>query len=243
MTAPTRVTASTSNTGAVNMTTLLCSMTTIAASAQVGDKVVGFSACDGVSTQSVSSGAGWSFVDQITDGGTNVNLALFEFSVTVAATVADLTIAFGASQMAYVQFILIRPASGQTFATRILAKVAGGTTTNPNPPAVTNSSGASIDAIVLAAMAGDCGSLTTGATAGPSGYSNFSSPNFGNTQGAVVGTADKAVTIANAASEDPGVYTRASEEWGAITVAYYSTPTPSMPGFDPGAAFRGLICR
>lgn len=222
MTAPSRIATDTDTTGGTNATTLACDLqTTIAAAAQVGDKVVTFCGCDGAATQSVSAGAGWSKIDQHT--GSGVNLALYEFDVAVAATVPDLTIAFGANQMAYVRHILIRPASG-TFAAGIIAKV-DGDSTNPDPPALTNSTGSSQDLLVIAAASADANGTgaNTPMTGGPSAYSNIGRDNVGNTQGVTLSVADLAVTVANTASEDPSAWTHVTEQWAAMTVGYYST--------------------
>lgn len=233
MTAPTRIATDTDTTGAVNATTLACDLqTVIAAAAQVGDKVVTFCGCDGVASQSVSAGAGWTKIDFQLDalaGGSQMNLTLFECDVTVAATVADLTIAFGASQMAYVRHILIRPATGTAFATRILAKV-GGDSTNPDPPSITNSTGSSQDLLVIAAASADANGTSANAvmTGGPSGYNSIGLNNVGNTQGVSLSVADRAVTLANAASENPSAWTHPTEQWAAMTLGYYgvSSGTP-----------------
>lgn len=239
MTAPTRIAIDSDSTGAVNVATLACDMqTVIAAAALAGDRVYAYCSCDGVATQSVSSGAGWNKKNQQADalsGGTQMNLATFEFDVVTNGTVPDLTIAFGASQMAVVREVLVRPPAGSTLAATIYATV-GGDGTNPDPPAATNSSGASIDALVIAAAGADANG--TGATAvmtgGPSGYNNIGRNSVGNSQGTTLSLADLAVTIANGGNEDPTAWTHVAEQWAASTALIYGVSSGTPVGRADG---------
>ena len=93
-----------------------------------------------------------------------------------------------------------------------------GTTSNPNPPARTPTGGAQ-NFLYLTVRAGDA---QVAATAAPTGYVNMTGQAGGTTTGATIHVAEK---LSAAASDDPGAWTAAAEDWVAITI---SIP-PALP--------------
>jgi hypothetical protein len=218
---PTRNLFGTATTGATNSDTLTVAMATAASGAQVGDWVDVFVSSDGIQIQSIASGDGWTKEAQQEASG-QANLALYRYIVTVAGTVPDLVVDMGAStEMAVAHWFRIRPAAGQQL-NALAPAVASGSSTNPNPASVTNSTGAARSSYFIAAWGGDGNNVVS--TAAPAGYGNHQSTGIANNNGCAIGSADKTTASwASAAVEDPGTFTRATEQWAALTVAYYET--------------------
>lgn len=96
-----------------------------------------------------------------------------------------------------------------------------GSSTNPNPPAITPAGGA--DDYTYVAIIGADGSTTS--TAGPAGYSSHLSVGAG----ACTSVAHKATTAST--TENPGTFTRATSRWGAGTLAIYPAPAGGFTGW------------
>lgn len=227
MAAPTNNLFGTATTGAANSDTLTCAMSTMASGALVGDVINVFCASDGAQAQSVhaSSAAGWTKIAQQNETGSSaVNIALYEYTVTSAGVVGDLVVDMGATtEMAVAHIFRIRPSSGATI-TRLAPTSAAGSSANPNPSSISNSTGGAIDAYFIAAFAGDTNIVAGGSTAAPTNYGNHQTTVIASSTGTCAGTADRTITgWANGSTEDPGTFTRASEQWAAMTVAYYET--------------------
>jgi hypothetical protein len=225
MAAPTVILDDDQTTGGVNSDTVVCSMAGVRAVCQVGDEVAVWCVSDGGGPQSISSGAGWTLESQAADGINACCTALFRFPVTVAGTCPDLSIDLhpSAQQMAVARWKLIRPGAGSTLAF-LGVSTNSGDSTNPDPTSLVNTSGVAIDALVFAAMGGDSNTLTTPATAGPAGYANFLTSNVANSQGVTFAIADKTILgLANGVGENPGAFTRATEQWVGMTAIYYQT--------------------
>jgi hypothetical protein len=116
---------------------------------------------------------------------------------------------------------------------------ATGSSTNPNPPSETASWGAEAGTLWIAAAAND-GNVAI--TAAPASYVDFANTRWANTSGAGVATAWRYLTAA-AASEDPGTFTMATEQWVAWTVAVRAasaggaTQTVTLPAIASAEAW------
>lgn len=246
MAAPTRnaVQALTGNTGTTSYSP---SLTTLTTGAQVGDVICIFLAMDGNPSLSIA-GTGWSIEYQQADATNACKIAHLHYTVVTAGTVPAFTLTLGASEAITGYGIRVRSSTG------VLGFINGtpsqGSSTNPNPPAVTNSTGGAIDAYIMAHWGGDA---VVASTAAPANYANHSSATISNSaNGCAYGTADRTITgMANAASEDPGVFTRAIEQWVSNTVLAYEIQTVAEPlvasaSFSFGSAAslsprRGLV--
>jgi hypothetical protein len=69
-------------------------------------------------------------------------------------------------------------------------------------------------------------------TVAPTNYGNHQSTGIANAGGCAIGTADRTVNaLANAGTENPGTFTRATEQWVAVTLGYYEiSPAPPAGG-------------
>jgi hypothetical protein len=105
-----------------------------------------------------------------------------------------------------------------------VSAVAGAGSTNPDPNGVTPSWGA-LDTLFITFAMND-GNVAI--TAGPANYTNFGNTRWANTAGCGVASARREL---NAASDDPGVFTMATEQWVAFTVAI----RPAAGGGGPTA--------
>lgn len=90
--------------------------------------------------------------------------------------------------------------------------VASGTSTNADPPNVAIT-GSAQDCLFIAAM---CADAQVVASSAPSTYGSLTTRTATTSAGASVSVAEKAV---NAASDNPGTFTSASEQWVAFTIA------------------------
>lgn len=231
MAAPTRNLFGTATTGASNSDTLTVSMTTMASGSAVGDRIVVFVASDGIQTQSISSGANWSKTTQQNEAA-QACLALFEYTVTSAGTIPDLVVDMGAStEMAVAHVFRIRPTSGYSVVS-LTPVGAQGSSTNPNPASISNGSGATRDIYYLAVWGGDGNNVVS--TAAPTNYANHQSTGIANNNGCAIGSADRTRTgVANGGAEDPGTFTRATEQWATLTIGYYEIPAiPNITSTD-----------
>jgi hypothetical protein len=177
-------------------------------------------AIDGGPTLSIdgSSDPGWAIEDQDAQG--SVVGAIFTLETTsafAAGSMPSLVIASSAAEQISVNLWAFRAQSGYDLGF-LLANAATGSSTNSDPPSLTNSSGASIDAVVVATRSGDS---TTTPSAAPTNYGNLVNQAGAGSNAASTATADRSITIANSASENPGVFTVGSEQWVSYTFAVY----------------------
>jgi hypothetical protein len=228
MAAPTRnlFAALTGNAGA---TSYVPSLTTLATGAAVGDCICVFVAADGNPTLSLggtSAADGWELVAQVADATNACKAAYFRFMVAVAGTVPALTISSTASEAFVAQGVRIRPAAASALVF-IPATTSSGSSTNPDPPAIVNGSGAARDILYCTFWGGD---NIVASTAAPTNYANHQSATISNAaNGCAIGSADRTVNaVANAGSENPGTFTRATEQWAAITTAVYQVGVHSV---------------
>jgi hypothetical protein len=184
-------------------------------------------------TLSETGGNGWTKKVNGSDGA-QVSQAIFikETTAAYASSVAP-SFVLGSSGSEQFSAVLLthyigNSTNGKTAGFEI-SSAATGSSTNSNPPAVTNSRGARIEAAVVTTRGGDS---TVVATAVPSGYSNHVSRAGGGTAGASTNTATKDVTINNSSTEDPGTWTSASEQWISYTYAVYEV-LPTAAGWTP----------
>jgi hypothetical protein len=227
MAAPTRNLFGTDTTGATNSTTLLVEMSTMASGATVNDVIYVFCASDGTALpnlDSQSSTDGWIRVDTHTDSA-QCAAALYRFRVVTAGTVPDLTIT-NSSEMMVAHVFRLRASSGNTV-NHIVGTKANGSSTNPNPGLVSNNTGATKDFYYIAMWAGDGNNVLS--TVAPTNYANHQSTGIANANGCAIGTADRTRTgITNGTSEDPGTFTRTTEQWATLTVAFYEEALPTV---------------
>lgn len=224
MAAPVRNLFGTATTGATNSDTLTCSMATLGASVLAGDVISVFVASDGIQTQSVSSGAGWNKIIQSNEAA-QCNVALYRFDVTQNnQTIPDLVVDMGATnEMAVAHMFRIRASTAANKVVPLATPTtAQGSSTNPNPASITNNTGSAKDIYYLAVWGGDGNNVLS--TVAPTNFANHQSTGIANTNGCAIGSADRTRTaVANAGVEDPGTFTRATEQWATITAAYYET--------------------
>lgn len=183
-----------------------------------GDRIYAFVSSDSNPTLSTAS-SGWSKLNQL-NSGTQVIGAVFMYTVSADnTTIPDLVVDSTTSQQFSSVSLWVRSSTG-TLAHLTLAS-SSGSTTNSDPALVTNSTGASVDALVIASRHGDTNVGTESPSAAPSGYSNWQSQVSSGSGGAATDTAEKQVTLANSATEDPGTWTSVIEQWVCWTVGIY----------------------
>lgn len=219
MAAPTTVAR---NTG-VSSTTNSTSYTSVgfgAGTRSTGERIYVFVTADGNGTLTTAV-SGWNKVDQETNG-TVVTQALFYYDVTDGSqAVASLVVDNTASEQYSHAYIVVAPAASNTI-THITPTKANGSSTNSDPASFTNNSGASQDFLVLVSRGGDS---TTVATVAPTNYNNLQSQAGGGTNGASTNSAERTITVANTASENPGTFTSGNEQWTCFTVGVYQVAT------------------
>lgn len=99
---------------------------------------------------------------------------------------------------------------------------ANGNSTNSDPPSFTHPAGAG-NYLVIAAAGRDAQVV---ASAAPSGYSALHTKTGGGANGASCDAAIKRIWSYGSATEDPGVFTSASEQWTSWTLFVQGTPAP-----------------
>jgi hypothetical protein len=229
MAAPTR-NAFLALTGNAGATTYTPSIATLRTGCLARDVIILFIATDGNPTLTLggtSAADGWVIMNQ-TASGTACKLARLRYAVAVDGSAPDPTINLSASEAITGHGIRVRPTAGMALSFHAsVAPATGAATANPNPAAVANGSGAAQDSYFVAHWAGDGIVLSTVA---PTNYANHQSQAISNAaNGCSIGTADRTIALANAASEDPAVFTRVAEDWAAATVGLYeSTPVGGL---------------
>lgn len=190
--------------GATSTTNTTTHSITLPSGIQAGELLLVVFSVDGNPTCTPS--AGWSRLTPAANGSTVQGCILWK----VAEGGDTLTITTSASeQSSHVSFRI----SGAAF---ITGAGANGSSTNSNPPSVSINAGAD-DFLWIATRSGDS---TVVATVAPSSYSDLQTQAAAGTGGASTNTAERNL---NAASEDPGTFTSASEQWASFTIAVHPT--------------------
>lgn len=180
---------------------------------------------DGNPTLSVGAGsnAAWTKLGQASDGTAAVTQAIFvaDFDSTNfgAGTIPTFNLASSASEQ-FSAAIYCMAANGPTQAlAMLLSAAATGSSTNSDPPALTNTGGVH-DILVFATRGGDS---TVVATAPPAGYTtNPLTATGGGTSGASTNAVENTINnVAAGASIDPGTFTSATEQWVSYTIAIW----------------------
>lgn len=213
--------SSTTNTASWTPSFTFTSLNTAVAS---GERVLWrcYVAVDGNGGGSLSetSGSGWA-VEKYDANGIAAAGALFTLETTgayAASAFPAITITLAAGTEQYSAIMLAsKVASGATIGT-LTATSTNGSSTNSNPPAITNSSGAARDVQVDAFRAGDAQVV---ATIAPTNYGNLLTQAGASTTGASSNTAERQINIANGGTEDPGTFTSVTEQWATITFGFY----------------------
>jgi len=216
MAAPTRLTTD-YGTATGNRT-----MSGAAINVSAGDVCVAIISMDATATvtpNAASVTAGWTKVGQWSDATNAVTQIMFELAVTATGTMPDLT-TLGMTARNYAVLHQVFAVAGSHLV-RAGPTTATGSSTNPNPPALANPAGSAKDIRFFATMSGDAIALPT---AGPSGWFTLllSASSGTASTGCVIGVSHLSFDAVGAgASTDPGVFTRATEQWVASTVGYY----------------------
>lgn len=201
----------------VSATTNSTSWTPLSAVAVVpGELLLFVCSADGTPTLSVNAGSsssGWQKLDQASDGTSAVTGAIFVL-LPDDNTAATTTLAISSSASEQYSGILyrIRGADSVDVGTAVT-----GSSTNSNPPSNTLPVSAR-DILAIATRSGDS---TTVATVAPTNYSNLQSQAGGGTNGVSTNSAERALT--STATEDPGTFTSATEQWVSYTVLLYQS--------------------
>jgi hypothetical protein len=212
--------------GGTNVTSQAVTLTQTGA--PVGSLILIFITADGnptITADAASTTAGWNKFDQWSSG-VNCTLALFAFEVVIANTIPGLTYTLSASEACY-QFqetLTAVTANQRVTLNNVKAQITAGVGTasiNPDPPSVANAL-TTRDIRWMAAFAGDNGTIAS--TAPPSGYTILAQTSAGNAaNGCALGVAHRSAAAFPVSSENPGVFTRAAEDWVAITIGAIET--------------------
>ena len=177
----------------------------------------------------------WNKVGQVSNG-TAVTSALFtldSIAAWPAGSYPDFQVGSTASEQFSCVLYAYRITSGKV-PQLLTATNSNGSSTNSDPAAVTNSSGAAQDVTVFVSRGGDS---TVVASAAPTSYGNLSTQAGGGSNGASSNGADRQINIANAGTENPGVFTSASEQWACWTVGLYEySSDPQIIGSPSASA-------
>lgn len=224
---PTVVATQASQNGTTNTTTFNATLGTLQASALAGDMVFVFISADGNPTLTLSTPTGDTVWDR-----TGVFVGPISSTTICSGYVAYCTIESDgvlenlrmassvSEQYSYIAY-LVRPPAGSTIGTNSANWGSSvGSSTNSNP-GILGPVGTAGDYLVIASRHGDS---TVVATAAPSGYTNLLTQAAGGTAGASTNTAIKTRTMAAGDSEDPAVFTSASEQWACWTVGIFEIP-------------------
>jgi hypothetical protein len=203
-------------------------VTNVQTGALAGDCVCLFMATDGNPTLTLTQAsidAGWQLVTQIAASSNAAKAAHLRYMVMEDGVVPAPTINLSASESFTSQFIRLRPSAPGNQINFLNATTAIGSSTNPNPAAIINNTGSAKDLLYIVMFGGDA---NVASTAAPANYANHQPDTISNSaNGCAIATADRTrLAVANAGSEDPGTFTRATEQWATITIAAYEvTPT------------------
>lgn len=211
--------SSTSNANSFALTGLTWNTNT---AISAGDRVlwVVIVSVDGSPTLSESSGL-WTPHAQTSEGGGAVTQRIFTqetLGAYASSAMPSLTVSSTANEQYSCVVLAFKSANGGKGLYFLEATAAQGSSTNSNPPSLSNGSGASRDITVVATRSGDS---TTVATVAPGSYGNLQTATAGGTNGASTNTAERQITVASGGSEDPGTFTSGNEQWVSNTVGVY----------------------
>lgn len=170
-----------------------------------GDLLLVVFSCDGNPTITVDTGAsgtGWNALTQ----GANTTVVSSNVFWKIAEGSDALTLTTSAGEQS--SHASLRISGGYS----VTGTSANGSSTNSNPPNHAGHDGTQ-DYLWIATRAGDS---TVVATVAPTNFTNLQTLAAAGTAGASVNTAERSV---NSASQDPGTFTSASEQWVSFTVA------------------------
>lgn len=203
---------------------------------------------DGAGDLSLTPDA-WTFCGSSAQGSVNGVLLKQETTTAFAASAMPTlgAITFTASEQYSGVLLAFKVASGASVGVLELAFLditsANGSSTNSDPPSITNGSGASRDVTVIATRSGDS---TVVATVAPTNYTDLQSRAGGGTNGASTNTAERQINIASAGTEDPGTFTSGTEQWVSFTFGVYEIAAAAplaFPMHRPGDAFQHFLAR
>lgn len=155
--------------------------------------------CDGIVNASPSSG--WTKVARGTQGGTVTGVIFYKYATGSDSLTVTTDISEQSTHIVY-EFNNAAPP---------IVEVTNGNGTDADPPS--NATGTSREYLWIATHSSDS---TTTASVAPSGYSGLLTQTASGAQGATTATAYKTAT---ASTEDPGVFTSASDQWVTTTIA------------------------
>jgi hypothetical protein len=184
---------------------------TLPSGVTAGDLILAFFSVDGNPTVSTTS-TGWNKLGQ----RSNSNVVTGAVFWKIATGSNSLTLTTSASEES--SHVTLR-VSGVKFPAAIASASSDGSSTNSDPAQGTTSATDSRGRLWVVSRAGDSNVV---ATVAPSGYDNLQTQAANTTAGASTNTAEK-TTSGTAASEDPGTFTSASEQWVCWTVGVDST--------------------
>lgn len=220
--------ALTGNTGTASYTP---SLSVLASGAAINDKVQVVLAADGIpvfALDAASITAGWVLVQQAADATNACKGCLLRFIVKAAGTIPDPTITWSGNEAVTGYANLIKPVTaGKILSQFGPATPSQGSSTNPDPPAITNDSGATADVLYHTYWIGDG---VVASTAAPTNYTNHASQTISNAaNGCAVGMGLRTVNaVAASGVENPGVFTRATEQWVAFTTSCIEVDPPPL---------------
>lgn len=190
----------------VNGTDSTSHSVTLPTGVATGELLVVVFSSDGAPTCSTAS-TGWMKVGQASDGTSAVTGAVFQKFATGSNSLSITTSA--SEQSSHVSF---RISSGGV----LVATSATGSSTNSNPPALTDIPD---DHLWIATRSGDA---AVQATVAPSGYGNLTTQT-GGASGASTATAER--TVSASTTEDPGTFTSSTEQWVSWTIGIVAKRT------------------
>ena len=188
-----------------------------------GEKVLWIALVSADGNPTVTETQGWAKINQASDATNAVTGAIFVRETTAAYAASafpGITINSTAGEQYSLNMYAFKAAAGKAIG-MITATSAQGSSTNSNPPLITNNSGASQDMSLIASRHGDAAVV---ATVAPTNYTPLLSQ-AGATQGSSTNSAARQLTMAASATEDPATFTSATEQWVSWTFgAYEFTP-------------------
>lgn len=205
-------------TGSANATTLTAALP---ASIARGDLLIAVFSRDGTGAMTWGTGlAGWHVLLDANDTGTAACKLIVAYRIADGSESGDLSVV-SPSEAWCARTWRISGVDPNTPPAVATAGDGGTGSTNPNPPSLNPADWGTEDTLWIAASAGD-GNVAY--TAGPASYgqTDFRLATNGTTgDRCALGCAEREL---NAASEDPGTFTRASEDWIAATIGIRPAP-------------------
>jgi hypothetical protein len=195
----------------VSGTTDATSFTATLPTHAAGDTFVAIISADGTPTISCT---GWNYVYSAAQSSNVCEYVFVRSAVAAGSSEPNPTFLSSVAQQ-YAAAIYAIPGSSLL---NVEATMTSSATTTADPPSFSPSAGTK-DYLWIAGVSLNGGASTI--TAGPSGYSSFSTNGNGDSGGTTIGVAHKATT---ASSENPGAFANALTQWVSATVAVWETP-------------------